>query len=60
MVTRRKNSTVERFWREDFREIHGKLVLKHNGRMGPKGTAQLAREHADAAVAEYKRRWGKS
>ena len=59
MVTRRKDSTAERFWREDFREVHGKLLLKHNGRMGPKGTAQLAAEHADAAIAEYRRRFSR-
>lgn len=57
MVTRRKNSTVQRFWREDFKEIHGKLVLKHDGRMAPKGTTRLAAEHADAAVAQYRQRF---
>lgn len=59
MATRRKNSTLERFWREDFREIHGKLVQKHDGRMAPKGTTRLAAEHADAAVARYRERFPK-
>ena len=60
MVARTRNSPAsQRFWRKAFRKALGALIAKHDGRMGPAGVAQLAREHADASLAEYQRRWGR-
>lgn len=44
------------FWQAAF--VAAQLPTLIGEKIAPEGTAQFAGEYADAALAEYRRRWG--
>lgn len=61
MVTRKQHPTpAERaFWQQAFLAAELPTLLKHNGRkVSPQGAAHLMADFADAAMNEYRMRFG--
>lgn len=47
-------------WRNVRREVLKALIAKHDGKMGPAGTVNLAGEYADYAILEERTRFSRS
>jgi hypothetical protein len=60
MATKRRlNRPEQKFWREAFLGAEISTLLRSNGRqISPIGAAHLAAEYADAALTEFKARYG--
>jgi hypothetical protein len=55
--THTHSPAARRFWQESFM-VAKACALAKLGTRAPQGSAQLAAEHADADLAEYRRRFG--